>query len=136
MPPNGYQELDHTADLALKVWAEDFPSLLLQSVQGMYHLMAIEVQDESSLQTEFHLDAGDREAQLVDFLSEILYLCEDESQAYFDFIFEETDDDGWIVIAIGKEVTDQGSLIKAVTFHNLNIENTDYGLETTIVFDV
>jgi SHS2 domain-containing protein len=135
MPPSGYQELEHTADLAIRVWAEDFPSLLIQSVQGMYHLMALEVLDETHLETDIFIGEGDQEIQLVDFLSELLYLCEDEGQAYFDFSFTESDG-GWQVLAIGKLVASQESLIKAVTFHDLSIRQNEFGLETEIIFDV
>jgi SHS2 domain-containing protein len=135
MPPNGYEECDHTADLALRVWGEGFTNLLNQSVQGMYHLMGVDLQDGPSVETQFDVASGPPEAQLVDFLSELLYLCEDENKAFHNFTFADADG-AFRVRASGHLVKSLERIIKAVTFHDLAIDEQDGILSTTIVFDV
>ncbi len=135
MPPNRYEELDHTADLSIRVWAEDFHALLVQSVQGMYHLMKITPQDNTSVEMAFLIAKSASETQLVDFLSEMLFLLEEEGQFFEHFDFRDLDD-GIKVIAKGSLVQRVEMLIKAVTFHDLNIREAEDGLTTVIVFDV
>lgn len=38
---NGYKEVEHTADIALQVWAEDFYTLLRKAAEGLYALMGL-----------------------------------------------------------------------------------------------
>ncbi|MEA3352000.1 MAG: archease, partial [Chloroflexota bacterium] len=84
---------------------------------------------------EFEIPFDDREALLVDFLSELLFYGEndnigfDEYQLDFDATVLEVRADGALI-----EHHDKG--IKAVTFHQLEIRPTERGLEVNIVFDV
>lgn len=135
MESHGYKEIDHIADLALMVWAEDFYSLLKQSAKGMYDLMDVELNHNCGAQNTFRIFAGTSETLLVDFLSEVLYLIEDKGQAFETFSF--CKEEGELVInADGYEVRSIGRQIKAVTFHDLEIKETHTGVTVTITFDV
>lgn len=135
MVSSGYEELEHTADIALRVWGEDFFSLLRQSAKGMYDLMGIKLERTVPKESEFEIDKRNREIQLVDFLNEILYLAEEEAAIFETFIFNQNED-GIHVQASGYEANSIQRDIKAVTFHDLDIRETDRGLETKITFDV
>ncbi|MDY6868478.1 MAG: archease, partial [Chloroflexota bacterium] len=74
----GYQEIDHTADLALKVWGEDFNTLLQQAALGVYDLMGIVVDEDVQIHYNFSIEKAEDETQLVDFLNELVYLAEDK----------------------------------------------------------
>ena len=132
---SGYEELEHTADIALRVWGEDFFTLLRQSVNGMYDLMGVDVELTVLKKIKFKIEDNSQEIQLVDFLNEVLYLVEDEHARYDLFIFNKVEE-GIIVQASGYGVRSLQQNIKAVTFHNLAIEETDSGLEVSITFDV
>lgn len=132
---SGYEEIEHTADIALRVWGEDFFTLLRQSVYGMYDLMGVDVELTVLKKIKFKIEDNSREIQLVDFLNEVLYLVEDEHAKYELFVFNEAEE-GIIVKASGYGVRSLQQNIKAVTFHNLAIEETDSGLEVSITFDV
>ncbi len=135
MAPYGYQELDHTADLALKVWADDFHALLSCAVQGMYHLMRVEMDESRQAARTFAVRGEALETQLVDILNELLYYCEDQGLVLDDMTFQDTDE-GLTVIAEGYQMKSCERLIKAATFHDLQINKTVEGLNTVIVFDV
>lgn len=135
MVPNGYEEIDHTADLALKVWGKDFYDLLENAVEGMYDLMGISEKSGSSAENSFKIKRDQKESILVDFLSECLYLAEEEHQRFTAFSFIESEKE-ISVEAQGEHITAIDRNIKAVTFHNLEIEETSSGLKTTITFDV
>lgn len=132
---SGYEELEHTADIALRVWGKDFFTLLRQSVKGMYELMGVDMELTVLKKIKFRMEDNSREIQLVDFLNEVLYLVEDEHAKYETFVFNKVEDE-IIVQASGYGIRSLQRNIKAVTFHNLAIEEIDSGLEVSITFDV
>lgn len=135
MPNNVYEEIDHTADIALRVWGEAFNALLTNAVEGMYDLMGVEVIADSQVEKTFLIAEDSPESMLVDFLNECLYLAEDKKQAFHTFSFN-VKDGKLQVNATGNEIAIIERQIKAVTFHELEIIETPSGLETTITFDV
>jgi SHS2 domain-containing protein len=135
MPSHGYEEVDHTADIALRIWGENFQVLLQQAADGMYDLMGVIAEPGSHREARFDLSYGTNETLLVDFLSELLYLSEEKGLALKNFTFFERDEK-FIVQASGGVIISQDRHIKAVTFHDLDIEIDDGGLEATITFDV
>jgi SHS2 domain-containing protein len=132
---SGYLEISHTADWALKVWAPDLPGLFKQAAHGMYSLLQIQLQPGGQYQCPIDLDAEDTEGLLVSFLSELLYLTEQEGLGFDDFDLD-IDEGHLSGELLGAPVKSQGKEIKAVTYHNLVIHKTQKGFETTIVFDV
>lgn len=135
MVSSGYEELEHTADIALRVWGEDFFALLSQSAIGMYDLMSVAADETAPKKVDFIIEENSRDIQLVDFLNEVLYLIEVDHAMFESFAFNK-DEHGINVQASGYEIKSLQRNIKAVTFHNLEVEETDLGLETRITFDV
>jgi len=132
---SGYEEVEHIADIALRVWGEDFFDLLRQSAWGMYELMGIKRNRELMTNVNFEVGQGSMEMQLVDFLNELIYLVEDKAFCFDNFSFFNTMV-AIVVSAKGYKIDSYHRSIKAVTFHNLNILKTNKGFETTITFDV
>lgn len=131
----GYREIEHTADWALKVWANDFPQLLSLAVVGMYELAGTKFGEPSLNNRQIQVDGIDRESFLVNFMTELLYLGEDEGMA--GTIEGLTEKENVLLVGISvRPILSQEKEIKAVTFHNLEIETTMNGLTVTIVFDV
>jgi SHS2 domain-containing protein len=132
---SGFEEIQHTADWALKVWAPDFTSLLEQAARGMNHLMGVVIDPSQPAEFEIKLIAGDQESLLVGFLNRILFTLELDSIGIDSFILVV---DGYQVQAQlkGGRIAELQKMIKAVTYHNLTIRSSEGGLETTIVFDV
>ncbi len=132
---SGFRERPHTADWALEVWALDLIGLLRQAARGMYALMHAQLQSDPREVYRFEIAAPDRETLLVTFLSELLYFTQRDDVGFdtFDLALEAerltAEEDGAPIEAIAKE-------IKAVTYHNLAVRETERGLEATIVFDV
>lgn len=135
MPKHVYEEVDHTADIALRVWGEAFTALLMHAAEGMYDLMGIELIADSQVENTFLIAEDSPESMLVDFLNECLYLAEVKKHAFKTFSFIEKDRKLHIN-ATGVEINTIMRQIKAVTFHKIEIIHTPTGLETTITFDV
>ena len=131
----GYLEIEHTADWELEVWAPNLPELLYQAAVGMYALSNVQLEASPSTAKTTTISAPDPEELLVSFLSELLFLLEDEGLACDDMDLSIEDDSLTANIAC-KPLASQGKEIKAVTYHNLSIVKTAAGYRTRIVFDV
>ncbi len=133
--PQGYQEIEHTADWELAVWARDLPGLLEQAAQGMYALAGVRWDEKRAREIRFEITAEDAEHLLVRFLSELLYYLEQEGLACFRFALQLN---GYHLSAHawGAPVVQLQKEIKAVTYHRLKVERDTEGLKTRIVFDV
>lgn len=133
--PAGHQEIEHTADRELEVWAPDMPGLLEQAALGMYAIAGIRLQDQPRVTRSITLKAPDAEELLVSFLTELLFMAEDENLG-FDQMHLSLKSDTLKAELSGAPISSQNKEIKAVTFHNLKVKQSDKGLETRIVFDV
>jgi len=77
------------------------------------------------------------ETLLVDFLSECLYLSDVNNEAYFDAQFKEFSDTELDALVFGTKITGFEEVeIKAVTYHDLELEQVDGVWVATIVFDI
>jgi len=131
----GFCEIEHTADWELEVWAPDFIALLEQAARGMYHLSGAHGQAGAGSVHTFRLPTADLETMLVAFLAELLFYQEQEGLVFdtFNLSLEgealQAELHGFPLAGLDKE-------IKAVTYHNLQIQYTQRGLQARIVFDV
>jgi len=130
-----FEELEHTADLALKVHGHSLEEIFANAARGMFSLMADLDDLAPSVSREVHLEAPDRESLLVDWLNELLYLHEVEEEIYTRFEIEALSPTVLSAIVWGAKMTSKLT-IKAATFHDLEIRETEDGYLTTIVFDV
>jgi SHS2 domain-containing protein len=131
----GFREIEHTADWELEVWAPDMPALLEQAARGMYALSGVQLKSESRVSRSFNLEMFDEESLLVDFLNELLWILEGESLA-FDHFQLQIEEGNLKTVLQGAPVASLKKEIKAVTFHNLQINRRKNGLIVRIVFDV
>ncbi len=131
----GFQEIPHTADWAMKVWAEDLPRLFAEAAAGMNALAGAQLSDGPRIRRVFKDKAQDAESLLVAFLSELVYLQEQEDVGFADFDIKldglhlSVEMEGAALAAIEKP-------IKAVTFHDMKITKAAAGYEVEVVFDV
>ena len=93
---SGFEEIQHTADWAVKIWSVSPEGLFITALKAMYQLM--DVSSNKTIETNFIII--ELENQNLEGLSKI-----------------------------SKE-------IKAVTFHNLNIDQQPSGLSAVLIFDV
>jgi SHS2 domain-containing protein len=132
-----WQEVDHTADWALRVWGGDLRALYEHAALGMLELAGGEPDAAGArIVRTVTLSAPDAETLLVDWLTELLILIEDEGLVFDQVDVHRADGHSLEAAVSGRPGGGFAKHIKAVTFHNLQIACTDDGCETTIVFDV
>ncbi len=131
----GFREIDHTADWALEVWAPTLEGLLEQAARGMYALARTQLAPEPRVTRTFTLPFEDPETLLVDFLNELLFLEEVEGLG-FDTFHLRLEDGRLHARLEGAPIERMEKLIKAATFHNLQVQSSPEGWRAQVVFDV
>jgi SHS2 domain-containing protein len=134
---SSFEEIEHTADWALRIRGRDLCELLTNAACGMSHLL---VPDVGALPRDveefFVIEADDAEGLLVNWLSELAYWAEMHGVVFCEFDVLSVTSSQLQVSARGGRTAHLQKHIKAVTYHNLAILKTDQGLEATVVFDV
>ncbi len=131
-----YEEIEHTADWAIRVRGRDFAELLENAARGMIDLAGLSPQQSPPHHCTLKLDATDRESLLVAWLEEILFNIESRRKTFTSFDLRISHDINLEAHLTEVPIAAINREIKAVTFHDLEIKQTADGLEATIVFDV
>ena len=131
-----FEEIEHTADLAIRAYGQDMQELFANAAHGMFALMAEPSAEEPAREREVSLEATDYEGLLVDWLNELIYLHEVEGETYSQFAIETLSPTELKAQVTGGPTKIKTRAIKAATFHELEVVKTDKGYEATIVFDV
>ncbi len=132
----GFREHAHTADWELEVWAPDLPALLEHAARGMYAMSGVKIDPSSLQERPLALHAPDAEGLVVRFLTELLWLEQEEKLAFDHFSIDVGEDYNLRAELCGAPIASLDKEIKAVTYHNLKVETTTEGLRVNIVFDV
>ena len=136
--------IDHTADVGIKVWGPTLIELFENAARGMFRVIAGEKHNAqgSKIEKKIKIDIyrEDFEELLVDWLSELLYIFNREKIYFYNFKMLKLNNNGIQAEASGVNIdftqNDLYTEIKAVTFHNLKIEENVDGFSCAIIFDV
>ncbi|MCJ7723368.1 MAG: archease [Anaerolineales bacterium] len=131
----GFEEIPHTADLALRIWADDLPGLFVEAARGLNVLSGVHLSDKPIQCQTLDIESEDSESLLVAFLTELVYLTEQENMAFDKFDLSIKNNHLHAELH-GSSLVSLTKNIKAVTFHNLQIQRIPSGLQVEIVFDV
>ncbi|MBN1956051.1 MAG: archease [Anaerolineae bacterium] len=136
MNGNGFEEVPHTADVALRVWGHDLAELFVNAARGMTWLLADPDTVAPTVEVPLELDADDAEVLLVTWLGELLYLNERDGLVFTAFTLKQVTPTHLVGQARGGVPKELRTHIKAVTFNEMDIRPAGRGLETMVVFDV
>lgn len=134
-----YTELEHTADILVRVSGSSIEHLFAESAHAMFSFMHAHREGRSVTRT-FLLKAADMDALLHDFLSELLFAAEVDNLVFSDV---EVSISGTTLRATAygepfdPDVHAEGTEIKGISYHGLHIEEAQghrYCVE--ILFDV
>lgn len=134
-----YEELGHTSEIGIRLTAATAPALFSCAAQAMFHL-ATPV-DEATIEIEqsrtITVTSADSESLLVDWLNELLYLYETSGVVFRQFTIA-----AWAptqleaTVAGGRTETPPAMHIKAVTYHQLAVEERDEEWQAQVFFDI
>jgi SHS2 domain-containing protein len=132
---SGFEELPHTADWAIRAWAGSLPALFAEAARGMNALTGAKPGAGRRVTRTFTTEAPDVEGLLVAFLSELVWAAEQEN-LLFDTFKVSLKGSKLDVNMSGAPIVSLNKAIKAVTYHNLEIDRSEDGFQVEIVFDV
>ncbi len=133
----GFEEIEHTADRALRIRGRNLEELLLNAARGLLTILnPMPLTGGRTATRVIDLDALDAETLLVDWLSELAFWAETEKLVFDRFDVEQVSPTHLRAVARGVRTERLERHVKAVTFHNLAIVQTPDGLTATVVFDV
>ena len=131
-----FEELDHTADWKIRIWGKDYADLFRNAALAMYAMMGKKVRTGPDVQREIDVEAVDYPSLLVAWLNELLFHSEVNEEIYDDVDILEISPERVRARVHGFVGKTELSKIKAATYHDLEIRETDQGVEATVVFDV
>ena len=140
MTPANYRLIDHTADFGLEIFGRDPGELFKQSALALTDLLTDPNRLAGRNRRTLAVDGSDWEDLLINWLRELLYLYNGESQlvAAVDITAIEptrlrarlaTDD----YLEAHHEIRNE---IKAVTYHQLEVKQMDSGWRARVIFDI
>jgi SHS2 domain-containing protein len=139
MEEAGYENLPHTADVAIRAWAPDLRGLIEQAARGMIEMM-YEPLPEPGQFIQIIGEGDGAEDLLIDCLREILLLPELSGLIPVSVAVQNLGERRAVclvgVVAQPHEGVQIQQQIKAVTYHGLEIARTARGLQVEVVFDV
>lgn len=143
-----FEIVSHTADIKIRVYGTSLNELFRHALIGMFQVIhpkipGSEVRNERVIcknlpvRREVEIRATDREALLVDFLSEALCFSDMYNEAYLDAYIQELTDTHIKATLYGTEIIGFEVVeIKAVTYHELTIKEINNQWQVDIVFDI
>lgn len=134
LPP--WEEIEHTADWALRVRGRDLAALFENAARGMLSLMGGEIEEGEPYRRTITLQAPDRIVLLVDWLNELLYVMESDEVLLDEITIGRLTNTTLEAEVRGGRSRNPRRQIKAASYHNLTIQDVPAGYETVIVFDV
>jgi len=135
-----FEFFEHTADLGLRIQAGSFPRLMEEAGQG---LTAMIVQNPDAIrpleQRCLTVSSDSSEYLLFDWLSELLYLF--ESSHWLTSRFQVQLQNGQLSAELFGETFDPdrhhpAHEVKAITYHELSVEQQDDGWLATVIVDI
>ncbi len=137
MSAPSHRFVDHTSEIGLRVRAATFPEMLAEAGRGLARLLLRDQTAEAAGEArEIEVSSHDREALLVDWLNELIFEAEVRLWVPLEFEMMAASDTHVRVRARGAEVEVPPSIVKAATFHGLQVMETPEGLEAEVILDV
>lgn len=138
-----YKFIDHTADIACEVTGDTLEELFIGSVAAWSCSVVEETKYSKGKIKKFKLKASSKEQLLVDLINELNFELFTRNWLFnlVRMLEIKQENKSWILsteiegMPLSKDIEIKQE-IKAITFHQMNIEKTENKYHTFIVFDI
>ncbi len=134
-----FQILEHTADVGIRATGDSLEEVFKQAALGLAEILGASRPGAHGEDFRLDLEAADVAALLVYWLSDILYLQESRDALITDVRPAKIDEHharGTLTLAPRGEERLAGTAVKAVTYHQLKVRETDEGWVAEVYLDV
>lgn len=127
----------HTSEIELHIRAGSLGDLLAEAGRALAEMQLTSADCvPGGPARPIRVLSPDREALLVDWLNELIFLADIDRWVAMDFSIDLADDTEVRARASGVTLEWAPSRVKAATFHGLRVENVPGGLEAEVILDV
>ena len=135
-----YEVFDHTADIGLRIRANDRPALFVEAAQALFSLLVTNRDAVRAIEQRHYQIAGEQDDYLLfDWLSELLYTFETEHLLLSQFEVE-LGRTGLRATCRGEPIDrarhEMDHEIKAITYHGLKVGPSGDGWMAEIIVDI
>jgi protein archease len=135
-----YRLFSHTGDLGMTVQGQDQLELFEQAAWSFFDLLVDARRIDPKIALKVSVEAPDREALLVAWLGELLYLFDARLLVFGRFEIEELTDRSLKARVWGEDFDPEKHGfkhgVKAVTYHQLQIRKTPKGWRARVILDI
>jgi SHS2 domain-containing protein len=133
-----YELIEHTADVGIKAYGKTVAEAFEHAAEAMFDIITDESTIDSIGEYDIQLESPDLEQLLVDWLSKLLFLNDAENLVFGKF--QVTIDANRLSACVfgekyNKKKHKMGVEIKAVTYHMLQVHETD-SIFVQVLFDI
>ena len=134
-----FRFIDHTGDIGVVVYGRDLRELFVHAAQAFFQIITEPEKIREKKSEEISLDSNGSEELLVAWLNEFLFLFDTRGLLFRRFDLRQVNDNH-LEATVWGEGYEQGrhpikTVIKAVTYHQLEIKQEKGAWKTQIIFD-
>jgi SHS2 domain-containing protein len=135
-----YEVFEHTADIGIHAYGNTLAELFLHAAQGMESLMVTPEQVQAVTSREITVEGHDNVSLLIAWLNELIFLFDTEYLLFRAFVIDAISETRLSARASGEKYDAQrhdiSSAIKAVTWHEASVTQSDEGYKARIIFEI
>ena len=132
-----HELVDHTSEVTLRIRAPDYSEVIAEATAALAELVPGALRGPRDEQVrELLIQAPDRVAGLVEWLNEVVYLCDAEQWLPTEVDVMGARDGELHIRAKGEALIAPFVLVKAATLHGAFVRQSADGLEAEITLDI
>ena len=131
--------IEHTSDIGFEVEEDDLKGLFSTAAIAMYGLMVDPFSIEQSISRNIEIQSEDMESLMFDWIDELIFLFESENVVLreFDLFIDDYHIDGSCRGGIfDPSRHESGIVVKAVTYHMMEVKKKSGGWYARVILDV
>ncbi len=136
----GFSILEHPSDLGIAAHGASLAEAFESAARGLISIILEPATVSACEEREVRIEAGDREQLLVRWLSELLYLYDGKKFVGSEFRISQLSDTLLIATVRGEPFSPLKHAtrldVKAVTYHQLAVEETSGGASVQVFLDI
>ncbi len=140
MLQKAYEVFEHTADIGLQAYGSTLRELFIHAAQGMESLLVSPEQVGIQVSRKIVVEGHDIASLLITWLNELIFLFNTAYLIFGEFEIESLAETHLEGRALGEPYDarrhELGCAIKAVTWHEAAVEQTDEGDKARIIFEI
>jgi protein archease len=137
---SGYVLLDHPADVGIEAYGKDLAGAFEQAALGLMSVILDPGRIDCTQTRVIILEGADRPHLLVKWMTEVLYLYDGQGFAAGKFVISELSLTRLVATVVGEPFNERKHVprldVKAITYHQLLVEEVDMGARVKVFLDI